>query len=54
MASSNDAVREIAEILRRHVDHTTLEKIINDLLEVRGNKSFRDTIERLADELRRE
>jgi Trm5-related predicted tRNA methylase len=48
MASSNDAVREIAEILRRHVDHTTLEKIIN------GNKSFRDTIERLADELRRE
>jgi hypothetical protein len=36
-------VREIAKALRRHVDQQTLEKVINDLLDVPGDKSFRDT-----------
>jgi len=53
MATSNDPIHEVAEILRRHVAHDTLEKIANELLEVRGNKSFRDIIGRLADELAR-
>src|SRR5215472_4830853 len=39
MAGSNDPVRAIAEILRRHVDRATLHKIANDLLEVRANKN---------------
>jgi hypothetical protein len=38
---------------RRHVDQATLEKMINELLDVPGNKSFRDTIEMLARELLR-
>jgi hypothetical protein len=31
----------------------TLEKIVNELLDVRGNRSFRDAIEALARELTR-
>jgi len=42
---------------QRYFDGTSttqhLRRSSMDLLEVRGNKSFRDTIERLADELRR-
>lgn len=41
MTNSNDVAYEVAEILRRHVDHATLQKIIDELLEVRGNKSVR-------------
>ena len=52
MAASEAAVREIAKILRKHVDQKTLQKVVDDLLEIRGDKSFRDTIETLAHELR--
>src|SRR5215472_751568 len=45
MAGSNDPVRAIAEILRRHVDRATLHKIANDLLEVRANKLPRNNRE---------
>jgi hypothetical protein len=48
MAASDATVREIAKALRRHVDQQTLEKVINDLLDVPGDKSFRDTVEKLA------
>jgi hypothetical protein len=51
MAASNDTVREIAKVLRRHVDQATLERVVHDLLEVPGNKSFRDAIEMLARDL---
>jgi hypothetical protein len=50
-AASNDAIREIAKALRRHVDAKTLEKVVNELLEVPGNRDFRETIETLAREL---
>jgi len=53
MPLSKDPIREVAEVLRRHVDHANLEKIINELLEVRGDKSFRELIQRLADEFAR-
>ena len=53
MTASNDTIREIAKALRRHVDAATLEKIVNELLDVPGNKSCRDTIEALARELMR-
>jgi|HubBroStandDraft_4_1064222.scaffolds.fasta_scaffold165456_2 hypothetical protein len=36
---------------QRHVDHATLERVVNDLLDVPGNRSFRDTIEMLRREL---
>jgi hypothetical protein len=48
---ANDPIREIANALRRHVDAATLEKIVNELLDVPGNRSFREAIEELAREL---
>jgi hypothetical protein len=45
MPPSNDTIREIAKALRRHVDAATLEKIVNELLDVPGNRSFREAIE---------
>jgi hypothetical protein len=53
MPASNDTIREIAKALRRHVDAATLEKVINELLDVPGNRSFREAIEALARELMR-
>jgi hypothetical protein len=53
MASSNDTIREIAKALRRHVDAATLEKVVNELLDVPGNRDFRDSVEELARELMR-
>jgi hypothetical protein len=50
-APANDAIREIAKALRPHIDAATLEKIVNELLDVPGNRSFRDAIEELAREL---
>ena len=47
MPPSNDTIREIAKALRLHVDAATLEKIVNELLDVPG----RDAIEALAREL---
>ena len=52
MPESDAAVREIAKVLRRHVDQATIEKILDELFETRGDKSFRDTIEKLAHALR--
>jgi hypothetical protein len=40
-----DAIREIAKALRRHVDAETLERVVNNLLDVRGNRDFREVIE---------
>ena len=48
MPLSDAAAREIANILRKHVGTKTLEQIVNELLEIRGDKDFRDTIERLV------
>jgi hypothetical protein len=36
-----------------HIDAATLEKIVNELLDVPGNRSFRNAIEELARELMR-
>jgi hypothetical protein len=47
-AVSNDAIREIAKALRRNVNAKTLEKVVNELLDVPGNRDFRATIEMLA------
>ena len=53
MPPSDDSIREIAKALRRHVDAATLEKVVNELLDVPGNRSFREAIEALARELMR-
>lgn len=41
-----------ANVLRKHLETKAVEQIMNELLEIRGDKDFRDTIERLVDALR--
>lgn len=53
MTASNDAISEIGKILRSDVDAATLEGIVNELLGLPGNRSFRDAIEALLRELMR-
>jgi hypothetical protein len=53
MPPSDDTIREIAKALRHHVDAATLEKVVNELLDVPGNRDFRNAIEELARELMR-
>ena len=52
MAVSDAAVREIAKVLLKHVDQESLQKVVDDLLDLRGDKSFRDMIATLARELK--
>jgi len=52
MALSDAAAREIAIVLRDHIDLDALNRIIDELLEIRGNKDFRDSIECLVRALR--
>ena len=51
MALSDTGTREIARVLRKHVAPKTLEEIAAELVEIRGDKEFRDTIERLVQAL---
>jgi hypothetical protein len=51
MSASNQTVKALAEVILRHVSRDTADKIVNDLLEIPGNKSFRDTIAMLVREL---
>jgi hypothetical protein len=52
MALSDAGAHQIAKVLRKYVASNSLEQIVNELLEIRGNKDFRDTIERLVHALR--
>ena len=52
MPLSDAALREIAKVLRKHVAPRTLNEIAAELVEIRGDKEFRDTIERLVHALR--
>ena len=51
MPLSDATLREIAKVLRKHVATRTLEQIAAELVEIRGDKDFRDTIERLVNAL---
>ena len=48
MAASDQTVREVRRVIQNHVDQATLEKIMDELLDVPGNESFRETIQKLA------
>jgi hypothetical protein len=48
MPISEQTAREVVAIVRKHVDQPTLDKIIEDLQEVRGDKNFRDAVELFA------
>ena len=52
MALSDAALREVAKVLRKYVKSEPLEQIAAELVEIRGDKDFRDTIERLVYALR--
>lgn len=39
------------KVLRKHVDQNTLQRIVDELLDTRGDTTFRDTIEQLAHDL---
>jgi hypothetical protein len=52
MALSDTAAREIAKALRKHVDMKALEQVVTELVEIPGDKDFRDSIERLVHALR--
>ena len=49
MAASDQTVREVLRVIQNHVDQATLEKIVDELLDVPGNESFRETIQKLAE-----
>ena len=48
MALSDAAAREIAKALRNHVDMKVLEQVVTELVEIPGDKDFRQSIERLV------
>ena len=52
MPLSDATLREIAKVLRKHVPPQTLDEIGAELVEIRGDKEFRDLIERLVQALR--
>jgi len=52
MPLSDAALREVAQVLQKHVAQQTLDEIAAELVEIRGDKDFRDTIERLVHALR--
>ncbi len=47
MAASKSTVEQVLEVILKHVSKETALKIIEELTSVPGNKSFRDTIERM-------
>jgi hypothetical protein len=51
MPLSDATLREVAKVLRKHVAPQTLEQIAAELVEIHGDKDFRDTIERLVNAL---
>lgn len=52
MVASYETIGAVIEVIRRHVDKETLQKIVKDLAEVSGNDSFEETIERLAEKVK--
>jgi hypothetical protein len=54
MAASDQTIRGVLAVIRKHVDQATLEKIMEELLDVPGNESFRETIEKLAEAVQQE
>ena len=52
MAASKSTVERVLEVILKHVPKETALKILEELMTVPGNKSFRDTIERMYNRAR--
>jgi len=48
MVASYNTVEEIYKVVRKHVTDAQMEKIIDGLLQIPGNQSFKATVIRLA------
>ena len=53
MVASNGTITEVIRILRKHLDDKKLGLILAELKGVKGNASFRNTIQSMYDTLRR-
>lgn len=51
MAASKETVEAVCLVIRTHCSPRQIDAIIRDLLLIRGNKSFRDTITALCERL---
>ena len=49
MVASVDTITQVIQVVRKHVSDETMQVIIQELLQVPGNKSFQDTVQRMAD-----
>ena len=49
MVASYETVEAVIEVVRKYVDEETFGKIVVELLEVAGNDSFEETMQRLAE-----
>jgi len=54
MEVSDATLRAILSVVRKHVDQATLDRIVEELLDLRGDKKFRDNVEFIARELWRD
>jgi hypothetical protein len=52
MEVTDATLRQILTIVRKHVCPATLDRMVEELLDLRGDKKFRDTVEFIARELR--
>ena len=52
MSTSDQTIDATAEVIKRHCTGDTIARMMDELLDVRGNKLFRDTIEVLDAKLR--
>jgi len=48
MVASNQTIRDIYTVLRRHATDNQIGRILSELSHVRGNKSFTQTVHALA------
>jgi hypothetical protein len=51
MVASQNTIEEIIRVILKHVDRDTAHAIIHDLQKIDGNKSFRDTIKKIASKI---
>ena len=49
MSASYDTMIRIHNVLLKYVDSRKLDAMLRDLLEIPGNRSFRESIQRLAE-----
>ena len=52
MAASKSTIERVLEVIQKHVPKETALEILEELMTVPGNKSFRETIERMYNRAR--